>query len=492
MTKSIEQARDEVQTAFDRIVHLAESDDRSSFSKFEANLWSMLLALGRAVTTMFLARRASRPRSTEYRYKGETFCIEMDEIRTSDLGTRCGKVKFSRPVGRRADNPRAACDLPVDRELGLCSGFSLGVVTDMARLCAQMAYKSARTTFSTFLEWAPSPRAVMRMIDAVGAEARPFLEQVATPQDDGEILVIQVDARGAPMIDSEEASNRRKPHKDRRGTRRQGRRLRRKARKRPRRTKGMKSKNAKEAFVGVLYTLRQTPDGIEGPINKKLYATFESHEALFIWLRHEADKRGYGTKETFFLADGSDHIWRMQQRYFPDADACIDWYHIVEKLWTAGQCIHKEGTAKLNEWIEKQTELLRTSCIDTLIEGLKEELGQIPKTGPGNKGKRERLDKIIKHLEKNRVRMDYATIRERDLDIGSGAVEGAVRNLVGIRFDGPGMRWGRGRSELLLHLRCILLNEQWDEFVSYLSRKRGVRLAAQPIPLEAHDAKKVA
>lgn len=492
MATSITKTREEVQSSFDRIVRLAESESGGSFFKFERKLWSLMLALGRAVTALFLLRRASLPRNAVYSHQGVQYQLDQDKMRTSELGTRFGKMTFTRPVGRRVDDERAACDLPVDRDLGLCSGFSLGVVTDMAKLCSQMAYKAARSTFSTFLEWAPSPRAVMRIIDAVGSKARPFLEQSPPPEDDGEILVIQVDGRGAPMINSDEVRRRRRPHRNPKGTRRAGRRFRRKERPRKRRTKGKKSKNAKVAFVGVIYTLKQTPDGIEGPIHKRLFATFESHEALFIWLRREADKRGYGCKETFFLADGCDHIWRMQQRYFPDAEVCIDWYHIVEKLWAAGECVHKEGTDDLNEWIAKQTELLRTGCVNALIEGLEEELQLIPKTGPGNKGKRERLSSVIKHLDKNRQRLSYAKIRERDLDIGSGAVEGAVRNLVGIRFDGPGMRWGRGRSELLLHLRCIVLNEQWDEFVSFLNRQRGFKLAAQPIPTETHDAVKVA
>ena len=100
--------------------------------------------------------------------------------------------------------PRGKCDLPVDRELGLCSGFSLGVVLAVTRLSAQMAFASARQTFEQFCAWAPSPRGVLRMIDAVGGVARAFLEQAPTPNDDGVVLVIQVDAKGAPTISSRE------------------------------------------------------------------------------------------------------------------------------------------------------------------------------------------------------------------------------------------------------------------------------------------------
>jgi hypothetical protein len=55
-----------------------------------------------------------------------------------------------------------------------------------------LAFASARATFARFCEWTPSQRTVLRMVDAVGAGARGFLEQAPPPPGDGDILVIQV------------------------------------------------------------------------------------------------------------------------------------------------------------------------------------------------------------------------------------------------------------------------------------------------------------
>jgi hypothetical protein len=451
-----------------------------------------LLALGRALVVLFLERQASRTRPAEYRWNGKRYLLAGERV--SDLGTRCGKVMFRRPVGRRPEAPRAACDLPVDRELGLCAGFSLGVVAGMSRLCAQMAFANARQTFEDIYEWVPSPRAVLRMVDAAGAEARRFLEQAPPPEDDGQVLVIQVDGKGAPMISEAEYERRCQPHRmpasETPGRHR--RRFRRRARPRPRRTKGKKSKNAKVAVVGVLYTLRRTPYGLEGPIGKRVYATFESHEALFVWLRREADKRGYGRKRTYFLADGSEAIWRLQQEYFPKARVCLDWYHAVERLWIAGECLYSEGSEALRSWVGRQTERLRRGAVPAIVAELRTRREAIPATGPGNKGRRERLGETLHYYEKHRRRMRYRAMRRDDLDIGTGAVEGAVRNLVGMRLDGPGMRWSRQRSERVLHLRCILLNDQWAEFAAYLARRSGFSLAARPEPAMPHTAKSAA
>ena len=493
MDTSIEKARREVQEAIDQAVAIADTGEPQQLSGVEAKLWTAVLRVGRALIALFLARCAARPRAVEYAHAGRRYVLR-GKMRTSELGTRFGKLSFVRPVGTCVGAPSASADLLVDRELGVCSGFSLGVVLAMARLCAQMPFATARDNFRQSHEWVPSPRAVLRMVDGTGEQARGFLEQAPAPEGDGEVLVALVDAGGAPMVGVNEHALRRAPHKKarRNQSERHGRRARRQAQPKKRRAPGEKSKNAKMAVVGVLYTLRRTADGMEGPINKRVYATFESHEELFVWLRKEADKRGYGKKPMVFLADGSEHIWRLQERYFPEAEACLDWYHLMEYLWAAGQCLHRKGSKKgsknLERWIALQKARLRAGAIQAVIHELTRALERIPKTGPGNKAKRARLECTLDYITEHRTRLRYRQLRERDLDIGSGAVEGAVRNLVRMRLDGPGMRWGRQRSENVLHLRCIYLNRQWADFETYLSAK-GVKLPAQPVPMRPHTAK---
>jgi hypothetical protein len=90
-------------------------------------------------------------------------------------------------------------DLPIDHDLRLCSRFSMDTVLSIARLCAMIAFATARNVFEQFHEWMPSPRATPR-IDTLGAQARPFLEQTPAPTEEGEILVIEADGGGAPMI----------------------------------------------------------------------------------------------------------------------------------------------------------------------------------------------------------------------------------------------------------------------------------------------------
>lgn len=136
---------------------------------------------------------------------------------SAEIGTRFGKVEMVQPVGVRVDakGPR---DLPLMRELGLPAGFTLPVVT-LRRLCAMMAFARARELFGSVFGW--SQRAVPRMVDAIGEQARPFFEQAEPPKDDGEVLVIEADGKGAPAVSSREHARRTKPRGSRVENRRQ-------------------------------------------------------------------------------------------------------------------------------------------------------------------------------------------------------------------------------------------------------------------------------
>ena len=114
--------------------------------------------------------------------------------------------------------------------------------------------------------------------------------------------------------------------------------------------------------------------------------------------------------------------------------------------------------------------IYRSKAID-VVGVLAEALAGIPKTGPGNKGKRERLESNRDYLFNRIDQMDYAWLRRQDLEIASGSVEGAVNHVIAKRFDSGGMRWIRERAEALLKLRCIDLNGDWEAFMAYVERK---------------------
>ena len=130
----------------------------------------------------------------------------------------------------------------------------------------------------------------------------------------------------------------------------------------------------------------------------------------------------------------------------------------------------------MKEWVEDLKALVYRGKAKTLIKRLQKWLDQTSNHGPGTKARRQALTTLIGYLQPRLRMMRYGQWIKQDLVIASGQVEGAVRHLVGERFDCAGMRWRQDKAEALLHLRCIELNHDWEKFVTWFQRRTQARL----------------
>lgn len=225
--------------------------------------------------------------------------------------------------------------------------------------------------------------------------------------------------------------------------------------------------------------------------------SFAPKRHAFEIARREADKRGFNAdsgKQVHLVTDGDKYLECYAAEIFPDARHTIDVIHVIEKLWIAGECLYPSSREKLAAWVERQKERLYGGDEEAIVDELHYRRSRIPRTGPGNKGKRKRLADARKYIEKRLHLMGYEELMELDMDIGSGPVEGAVKNIIGKRCDYGGMRWIKERSEALLQLRCIEANGDWDNFINYVHnetqaesertaiRKRLQRDEPDPLP----------
>jgi len=62
--------------------------------------------------------------------------------------------------------------------------------------------------------------------------------------------------------------------------------------------------------------------------------------------------------------------------------------------------------------------------------------------------------------------MRYDVFQARGYDIGSGAVEGACKHVVGKRLKQSGTIWTRAGSSATLALRITWLNKEWEQLWS--------------------------
>jgi hypothetical protein len=489
---------------------LAQAGESGTFSEVEKGLIGHVSALARAVVVLFLVAKEERVRrelGTYVEREGRRF--RKAPVQARNLLTWFGVVQYARTYLREIVKPKqkARGYHPLDAELGLLADrISPNVLSVTTQLATRVSFEAAHEMAGWFLPAVPSTEVIEAAVLGYGSRTQEWFEKAPAPKDDGEVLVIQIDGKGVPTATDEELRLRRGKRSRRAkapSPRHRGRLARGRRTKKPRRAKGDKAKNAKMGTMVVMYTLRRSGKLLLGPINKRYYASFASKRHAVNFARREATKRGFpqGTNRVVqVLTDGDNDLARYIGESFPDAIHTVDVMHVVEKLWDAGSSVHREGTEEFRAWVAQQKEALYAGHGVEIVAEFERQLASIARTGPGNKHRREKLTEIRNYIEKRIEHMTYNDLRRRDLEIGTGAVEGAIKNLMGGRMDHGGMRWIKESAEALLQLRCIDANGDWAAFTSHVHAAmrhaavtKGARLrlqqrVASPLPSIAEAA----
>lgn len=456
-----------------------EDTDGMRLMDFERALFSRVAVLFRLCVALFLA--VSHQRLDVSAYVAAGWRVKK-EFATRTIKTMYGPVTYGRSYLMRGVGGGW---FPLDALLGITQdGFSWRVIDLVTRLATRVSYSAARGIVQAMLGWAPSTEAIELLAMGLGQRAPAFMATEGPFDDDGEVLVIEVDGKAAPMATEAEREARRQKRKHGKrcscGCQRHRGRKGRKGKKKKRKKRGHNSKNGRSATLVAMYTLRRGEDGkLHGPINKKIWGQFGTRKAALEWTREQATRRGFGLetdKVVQIVIDGECCLRKQLKKLFPKAIFTLDLRHAQERLWKAGRLFHAEGSQELEQWVEPLNALLLRGRVDALLKRLRKILKLIPKRGPNTKSKRDTLEKQIEYFEARREMMHYDEYHREDLVLATGVIEGACRYVVGERLDCSGMRWGLEGAEPVLQLRCIELNGDWDRFVAWAADQTTAEL----------------
>ena len=244
------------------IAYCSKDQGATSFLDFEAALLGLLRSLGCLLIQLFLRARHDRLDPTAWRARGYRVA---DPAAGRTLKTSCGPVAYARAflVPRHGGGPGVH---PLDVALGLTRDASTPLVIGwFCRLATRVSFRVAGGLGGMFLGAAPPASAIEEWVLGLARPAYVYLSDGPLPEDDGEVLVIEIDGKAAPTATAQELARRRGPRaghgpgcqcQRHRGRSRRGRRGR-----KPRRKKGDKSKNGRSATLVVMYTLRRGDDG---------------------------------------------------------------------------------------------------------------------------------------------------------------------------------------------------------------------------------------
>jgi len=448
--------RDALQTGVHRYLELAEGlavSERAEFIDVTRTLWAALMVLGLLSVEYFLAMRRRPPsRATVHDEFGGAWRYNSEK--TFRLRSVFGEGSYESSQYVRGNKRRPDREVPLlNAQVGLLP-VAGGLCPVLALMCVDMSsrmpFDTASAVLKRFYAYAPSKRSLEGLVDLIGPLARRCLDEASCPR--GDFLLAMVDCRGLPHITDQELLRRCKPHFKRKSQRPPEIQRPPKASK-PRRGPG-KKKPTKRVTVGLIIAMHTDEEGkVVRKGERFYYASFGNMEAVFLVLAGKLAE--CPDTPVYFISDGCPHLASFREKHLPNATPILDFYHVCEYLWKAGQSLHKEGSAELKAWVSVMKGFLLEGWPHVVVALLRIDLESLPATS----AKRKAILGAIKYLDEREALMTpYPELLERNIDIGSGAIESAVRQIVELRFDGPGMKWGDDRPQHMLDLVCARLS----------------------------------
>ena len=175
-------------------------------------------------------------------------------------------------------------------------------------------------------------------------------------------------------------------------------------------------------------------------------------------VRAEADRlRVTSATDVTVLGDGAEWIWNLAAEVLPQAGGVLDAYHALAHVSDAVTGIWGDGTGATAERVASgRVALLGGGKVG--IEGwIGERFGEWP---AGHDG--EPLRALAGYLLRHPTRLGYAGRLASGRGIGSGLVEGAIKQVVNRRLKQTGARWRVRHVGPLVELVALLDTPDWN------------------------------
>ena len=165
------------------------------------------------------------------------------------------------------------------------------------------------------------------------------------------------------------------------------------------------------------------------------------------------------------IADGAEWIWKRVERLRTLAEIpaaklveVLEFYHASQYLSETLATRHTMPKAQRHALYKRLRHALRHQPDG--VEVVQEALRALTTTY-----RSKAIPRALRYVEAHAHRMRYVTLEARQLSIGSGQVESAVRRVINLRFKAPGSFWTETTVSGLMHLRAAFKAGRWDEIM---------------------------
>jgi hypothetical protein len=466
----------DIRQEFEMLLEFVTSDQAkdATADHMERSLFKMLLAVGAKLLVLFFVMRSENcSREAQETSAGQRLGYQHESRRL--YFSIFGKVPLWRPYFYKQG---VGGETPLDAELGLGDDSYSDLVREITDyLGVYNVYHKSSDILCRLLGLNLSTRVIEENIaeDAVDVEAYYAQKSPPDPQEEADILVVQADGKGVPII-YEDADQ---PQPVRLG-------------------KGQKRGRKKEAIVTTVYTIKpssRTPQQVVDsffhqqqinskekgprPQNKHIWATLDGKDAALDRLIPQVtDRDADHIQYRVILCDGCEALQTRLLNRFAAFTLILDFIHADEYLWDVANSLFGEKHPQRLEWMTDHTLQILSGKTAQVID----EFRRMAQESQYSTIQQTQLTKTANYFDRNLPYMDYDTYLQYGWPIASGVIEGACRHFVKDRCELSGMRWDRSGVENLLRLRAVAENDDWDDYHHFRKRQRHLRLYYSPYP----------
>lgn len=158
------------------------------------------------------------------------------------------------------------------------------------------------------------------------------------------------------------------------------------------------------------------------------------------------------------LGDGAEWIWNLAGHVFAGAAQTLDVYHGCEQMAKAGRAaLGEEG---LEQWLDGA----RVKLVGDGYAGVCEVIADLTSDAETSQRLGTTTAEVLNYFCGHQTRLNYAARLRRGQVIGSGLVEGTIKQRVNVRMKRSGARWLPEHVGPFVELMALADTVEWSEY----------------------------
>lgn len=205
------------------------------------------------------------------------------------------------------------------------------------------------------------------------------------------------------------------------------------------------------------YEQRDLPD----PLVRRVSAAIETAENFGRRCLAEAERLEFADATNLtVLGDGAEWIWNIAAERFPKADQNLDVYHATEYLSDLARAGFGDDGPTVKEW----TKSAQKRLVADGWAGVCEFVHSSVETVKNRAAFEAAYPKAANYLTGHQDRMNYAARLRQGKAIGSGMIEGTIKQMLGRRLKQTGARWKTQHVAPLVELVALNAGPEWETY----------------------------